>query len=103
VYHDAKQALDERNSKAQISFSGSDTMKLKSLSDDDEEKFDKSGRFEYKDFDPQEFARWIGYAEETQCDEIIDALGIEQLSVYSREMSQSASNPCGMFESCSRA
>jgi hypothetical protein len=51
-------------------------------------------RFEYQTFDPEEFAKWIGYAEETQCDEIVDTLGVEQLTAYSREMSQSASNPC---------
>ncbi|KAL3911206.1 MAG: hypothetical protein SGARI_001753, partial [Bacillariaceae sp.] len=27
-------------------------------------------QFEYETFDPEEFAQWIGYAEETQCDEI---------------------------------
>lgn len=50
--------------------------------------------FEYKNFDPQEFAKWIGFAEETQLDQLVDTLGVEQLSVYSREMSQSASNLC---------
>ncbi|KAG7355019.1 protein of unknown function DUF221-domain containing protein [Nitzschia inconspicua] len=50
--------------------------------------------FEYHNFDPEEFAKWIGYTEETTCDEILETLGVEQLTVYSREMSQSASNPC---------
>ena len=50
--------------------------------------------FEYDDFDPEKFAKWIGYSEETELDQLIDTLDIEQLSVYAREMSQSASNPC---------
>jgi hypothetical protein len=50
--------------------------------------------FEYQTFDPDEFAQWIGFSEETECDEILDTLGVEQLTAYSREMSQSASNPC---------
>ncbi|KAG7359065.1 protein of unknown function DUF221-domain containing protein [Nitzschia inconspicua] len=50
--------------------------------------------FEYHNFDPEEFAKWIGYTEETTCDEILESLGVEQLTVYTREMSQSASNPC---------
>mmetsp|Transcript_37114 Transcript_37114/g.42454 ORF Transcript_37114/g.42454 Transcript_37114/m.42454 type:complete len:1352 (+) Transcript_37114:147-4202(+) len=50
--------------------------------------------FEYDEFDPETFAKWIGYYEETQLDQLIDTLEIEQLSVYAREMSQSASNPC---------
>jgi hypothetical protein len=50
--------------------------------------------FEYDEFDPETFAKWIGYSEETELDELIDTLDIEQLSVYAREMSQSASNPC---------
>ena len=50
--------------------------------------------FEYDEFDPETFAKWIGYSEETQLDQLIDTLEIEQLSVYAREMSQSASNPC---------
>eukprot|EP00533_Pseudo-nitzschia_delicatissima_P009379 CAMPEP_0116084330 /NCGR_PEP_ID=MMETSP0327-20121206/3747_1 /TAXON_ID=44447 /ORGANISM="Pseudo-nitzschia delicatissima, Strain B596" /LENGTH=1201 /DNA_ID=CAMNT_0003575273 /DNA_START=88 /DNA_END=3693 /DNA_ORIENTATION=+ len=53
-----------------------------------------STTFEYDDFDPVLFARWIGYSEETKLDGMIDTLEIEQLSVYAREMSQSASNPC---------
>ncbi|KAL3923561.1 MAG: hypothetical protein SGILL_001587 [Bacillariaceae sp.] len=56
-------------------------------------RFEKD-HFMYQDFDPEEFAKWIGYAEETQCDELVDTLGVEQLTAYSREMSQSAANPC---------
>jgi hypothetical protein len=51
-------------------------------------------RFEYTDFDPVTFAKWIGYSEETELDQVIDTLEIEQLSVFARETSQSASNPC---------
>jgi hypothetical protein len=50
--------------------------------------------FEYDQFDPETLAKWIGYSEETELDQLIDTLDIEQLSVYAREMSQSASNPC---------
>jgi hypothetical protein len=50
--------------------------------------------FEYDEFDPETFAKWIGYSEETELDQLIDTLDIEQLTVYAREMSQSASNPC---------
>eukprot|EP00531_Pseudo-nitzschia_arenysensis_P017328 CAMPEP_0116148558 /NCGR_PEP_ID=MMETSP0329-20121206/18442_1 /TAXON_ID=697910 /ORGANISM="Pseudo-nitzschia arenysensis, Strain B593" /LENGTH=1181 /DNA_ID=CAMNT_0003644741 /DNA_START=112 /DNA_END=3657 /DNA_ORIENTATION=- len=53
-----------------------------------------SSTFEYDEFDPVLFAKWIGYNEETKLDGMIDTLEIEQLSVYAREMSQSASNPC---------
>ncbi len=53
-----------------------------------------SNTFEYDEFDPVLFAKWIGYSEETKLDGMIDTLEIEQLSVYAREMSQSASNPC---------
>merc|ERR1711865_949809 len=57
-------------------------------------KDSKKQRFDYDEFDPDTFAKWIGYSEETQLDQLIDTLDIEQLSVYAREMSQSASNPC---------
>lgn len=55
---------------------------------------DTGDRFEYDEFDPVTFAKWIGYSEETELDQLIDTLEIEQLTVYAREMSQSASNPC---------
>ena len=54
----------------------------------------KKDNFEYDAFDPAVFAEWIGHKEETKLDQIVDTLEIEQLSVYAREMSQSASNPC---------
>ena len=50
--------------------------------------------FEYDEFDPIAFAKWLGYTEETQLNQVIDTLEIEQLSVFARETSQSASNPC---------
>ena len=50
--------------------------------------------FEYDEFDPVAFTKWIGYTEETKLDQLIDTLEIEQLSVFARETSQSASNPC---------
>lgn len=50
--------------------------------------------FDYREFDATEYAKWIGYNEETELDQLVDELGIEQLCVYAREMSQSASNPC---------
>ncbi|VEU35296.1 unnamed protein product [Pseudo-nitzschia multistriata] len=52
------------------------------------------GHFEYDEFDPVTFAKWLGYSEETELEQVIDTLDIEQLSVYAREMSQSASNCC---------
>ena len=55
---------------------------------------DTAEHFEYEEFDPVTFAKWIGYREETELDQMIDTLEIEQLSVYAREMSQSASNCC---------
>jgi len=50
--------------------------------------------FEYDEFDPVIFAKWLGYSEETELDQLIDTLDIEQLIVFDRETSQSASNPC---------
>lgn len=55
---------------------------------------DGMGRFDYDEFDPKTFAKWIGYSEETELEELIDTLEVEQLSVFARESSQSASNPC---------
>mmetsp|Transcript_6267 Transcript_6267/g.15804 ORF Transcript_6267/g.15804 Transcript_6267/m.15804 type:complete len:1341 (-) Transcript_6267:79-4101(-) len=51
-------------------------------------------RFDYEDFNATEYAKWIGYSEETELDQLVDELGIEQLCLYAREMSQSASNCC---------
>jgi hypothetical protein len=45
-------------------------------------------------FEPEEFAQWIGFGEETTCDEILNTLGLGQLMAYSGEMSQSAAQPC---------
>ena len=54
----------------------------------------KKHSFEYDEFNPIAFARWLGYTEETKLNQVIDTLEIEQLSVFARETSQSASNPC---------
>eukprot|EP00536_Pseudo-nitzschia_multiseries_P004604 jgi/Psemu1/253742/estExt_Genewise1Plus.C_770053 len=51
-------------------------------------------QFEYDEFDPVTFAKWLGYSEETELDQLVDTLDIEQLSVFARETAQSASNPC---------
>jgi len=114
VYHDASplETLDEeetadpgKNSKSAVSVGtgviagsgvyfdakASSAELLRTTTDAEEEN---NERFEYKSFDPEDFAKWIGYAEETECEEIVDTLGVEELSVYSREMSQSASNCC---------
>lgn len=99
VYHDAQPHPGHRvENDANPTESGVYFDAKSSRVDTERTKSPKTGyaeeHFEYQNFDPEEFAKWIGFTEETTCDEILDTLGIEQLSVYSREMSQSASNPC---------
>lgn len=45
-------------------------------------------RFKYAEFDSKDFARRIGFREETELEQLVDGLGIEQLSVYAREYAQ---------------
>lgn len=89
VYFDTKPRASVKTS-GRLSGVPEDTFGI----NDDDGKNPKDEHFDYKDFDPQEFAKWIGFTEDTELDQLVDTLGVEQLSVYSREMSQSASNLC---------
>jgi hypothetical protein len=97
VYYDAKAAPSTRSTQGD----GTAAMNIDTALDDQQKNAKRAlspksapKQFEYKTFKPEEFAKWIGFPEETECDELVDNLGIEELSVYSREMSQSASNCC---------
>ncbi|KAG7373737.1 hypothetical protein IV203_012832 [Nitzschia inconspicua] len=50
--------------------------------------------FLYQDFDVKAYAKKVGFDEETELKGIVDGLGIEKLSVFAREYSQSSANPC---------
>jgi hypothetical protein len=50
--------------------------------------------FEYADFDVLEYARKLGFDEETTLVDIVDGLGIEELTVFAKEYSLSSANPC---------
>lgn len=51
-------------------------------------------RFKYADFDVLEYARKLGFDEETTLVDIVDGLGIEELTVFAEECSLSSANPC---------
>jgi hypothetical protein len=89
IYFDSKPRISVMTS-GRLSSVPEDKVRIE---EDDDKNFEDQS-FDYKYFDPQEFAKWIGYMEETELDQLVDTLGVEQLSVYSREMSQSASNLC---------
>jgi hypothetical protein len=50
--------------------------------------------FFYDDFDVKRYAKKLGFDEETELVDIVDGLGIEELSVFAREYAQSSANPC---------
>ncbi len=50
--------------------------------------------FKYEDYDVKQYAKTISHNEETELIDIVDGLGIEELSVFAREYAQSSSSPC---------
>jgi hypothetical protein len=54
----------------------------------------KTTGFKYEDYDVREYAKTISHHEETELIDVVDGLGIEELSVFAREYAQSSSSPC---------
>ena len=54
----------------------------------------KTTGFKYEDYDVREYAKTISHNEETELIDVVDGLGIEELSVFAREYAQSSSSPC---------
>jgi len=50
--------------------------------------------FKYEKYDVKQYAKTISHDEETELIDIVDGLGIEELSVFAREYAQSSSSPC---------
>jgi len=50
--------------------------------------------FKYENYDVKQYAKTISHNEETELMDIVDGLGIEELSVFAREYAQSSSSPC---------
>ena len=53
-----------------------------------------SNGFKYENYDVKQYAKTISHSEETELIDIVDGLGIEELSVFAREYAQSSSSPC---------
>ena len=53
-----------------------------------------NSQFEYDTFDVDEFAKQIGYVEETEINDIVDGLGIEQLNMFANESALAAGGMC---------
>ena len=49
--------------------------------------------FKYENYDVKQYAKTISHNEETELIDIVDGLGIEELSVFAREYAQSSSTP----------
>jgi len=50
--------------------------------------------FKYENYDVKQYAKTISHNEETELIDIVDGLGIEELSVFAREYAQASSSPC---------
>jgi hypothetical protein len=79
---------------------GSSTIQSRTAQVKSPEEVEGVRDFFYEDFDVKAYARKLGFDEETELHGIVDGLGIEELSIFAREYSQSSANPCvyGMFE-----
>mmetsp|Transcript_4818 Transcript_4818/g.12258 ORF Transcript_4818/g.12258 Transcript_4818/m.12258 type:complete len:1303 (-) Transcript_4818:886-4794(-) len=51
-------------------------------------------QFEYDTFDVDEFSKQIGYVEETEINDVVDGLGIEQLNMFAYESTLAAGGMC---------
>lgn len=54
----------------------------------------KTHGFKYENYDVKQYAKTISHSEETELIDIVDGLGIEELSVFAREYAQSSASPC---------
>ena len=94
-----KSFADDDNSQGDIEMQGYN----ESLKDTNDKEADGGGGkfygaqthgFKYENYDVKQYAKTISHDEETELIDIVDGLGIEELSVFAREYAQSSSSPC---------